>query len=300
MKNTLLILLTIGILASCKNKTTETETTAKQDTLTELYGKWVGGFLAEKMKTGDYSNNKITLSITRITPDFKVTGESIVSGNKRPLKGIVEIKDGIYSFTLNEPGNNKYDGVFEFTIKNKAGSPAELDGKWTAFDPKLNVTVRNYNLLQMEFKYNKNLMLPEEIYVDQHDMKTEPILSIDSNGNKIPVSKEETEGEEYTEESFSTATDAVYKLNASARILKAEELKNLRKLDLEIIRNTIFARHGYNFKQVKARQFFNNVDWYIPVSNDVNTQLTAIEKQNITLLKRFESYAANHYESFGR
>ena len=74
----------------------------------------------------------------------------------------------------------------------------------------------------------------------------------------------------------------------------------MKKLELEIIRNTIFARHGYAFKKKSYRQFFDFVDWYIPVSNNVANKLTSIEKANINLLERFEQYAKDNYDSFGR
>jgi hypothetical protein len=59
------------------------------------------------------------------------------------------------------------------------------------------------------------------------------------------------------------------------------------KSDLEVIRNTIYARHGYSFKNRRMRYIFDGyVDWYMPVSVDIRDQLTAVEKQNVELLKR--------------
>ena len=82
--------------------------------------------------------------------------------------------------------------------------------------------------------------------------------------------------------------------------LQEIDVKNLKKLELEIIRNTIFARHGYTFKKKTYRQFFDPVAWYVPVSNDVSGSLSDLEKENITLLKRFEKYAIDNYDTFGR
>ena len=69
---------------------------------------------------------------------------------------------------------------------------------------------------------------------------------------------------------------------------------------MEILRNTIFARHGLTFKTKTVRQFFDQVEWYIPISSDVSSQLTKIEKENIAILKRFEKYAEDNYDTFGR
>ena len=71
--------------------------------------------------------------------------------------------------------------------------------------------------------------------------------------------------------------------------------------DLEVMRNAIYARHGYSFQNREMRVFFDNyVSWYIPVSIDMTKQLTPIEKQNIELLKRYEKHAATYYDRFGR
>jgi len=51
------------------------------------------------------------------------------------------------------------------------------------------------------------------------------------------------------------------------------------KEDLEIMRNEIFARHGYCFKKKHLRKQFENKDWYIPNSVDIKNDLTEIEKR---------------------
>jgi hypothetical protein len=45
---------------------------------------------------------------------------------------------------------------------------------------------------------------------------------------------------------------------------------------------------------------FDHEDWYVPVSTDVRNDLTAIEKKNEALIKRYEKYAAEYYDDFGR
>jgi len=77
-------------------------------------------------------------------------------------------------------------------------------------------------------------------------------------------------------------------------------LKNLRKLDLEIIKNSVFARHGYSFKKETYRYFFEQTDWYIPVSNNVDADLSPMELENVALLNRFTKYAEDKYDYFGR
>ena len=83
-------------------------------------------------------------------------------------------------------------------------------------------------------------------------------------------------------------TEDVLKVNASLVKLKKEDIANMHKGDLEVIRNSIYARHGYSFKNRKMRYIFDdNVDWYIPLSTDIRDQLTEIEIANNDLLKRY-------------
>ena len=83
-------------------------------------------------------------------------------------------------------------------------------------------------------------------------------------------------------------------------MLKKADVENLKKGDLTIIRNTIYARHGYSFKNRPLRVFFDAQPWYIPVHTDITTDFTDIEIKNIELLMSFEENAAEYYDSFGR
>ena len=69
---------------------------------------------------------------------------------------------------------------------------------------------------------------------------------------------------------------------------------------MEAMRNEIFARHGYCFKKKNLRELFEDKDWYIPNTVDVKKDLTDIEKKNIALIKRFEKYAEEYGDDFGR
>ena len=75
---------------------------------------------------------------------------------------------------------------------------------------------------------------------------------------------------------------------ASERLLIAADLQNLSKNDMKIMRNEIFARHGYIFQTNDMKSYFQNQTWYTPRYNDVNSLLTETEKKNIDLIKRYE------------
>ncbi|WP_294316842.1 YARHG domain-containing protein [uncultured Chryseobacterium sp.] len=290
-------------LASCKKESKATDSaqnnpSAQKDTAVapeihkEYYGIYMGNFAGKEMITPEIGEEyegdvykKLSLKINRITKD-SVYGQSIVNGNQRPFRGI--FNETAKSFILDEPGTDKSDGRFEVKL-----SKDTLTGKWNAFNTSaVKSPHKILKLAKKEFAYNPNFMLSEnsdlidwenpkdftEKYTDEETGKTETYMA---SKNRI-------------------ASDAVFKINASKQKLTENDLKKLRKLDLEIIKNAVFARHGYAFKKQTYRNFFEQTDWYIPVSNNVDKDLTPIEKENVALLNRFIKYAEDKYDSFGR
>lgn len=78
-------------------------------------------------------------------------------------------------------------------------------------------------------------------------------------------------------------------LNASQEILTEPVLKELTEVELDIIRKSIYARHGMAFSENKDIYFFETrVKGYVPFFLNVDDQLTALEKRNITLLNTFK------------
>ena len=87
---------------------------------------------------------------------------------------------------------------------------------------------------------------------------------------------------------------------ASQRVLNVEDVENLSQSELEIMRNEIYARHGYSFKNKDMRYAFNQKDWYIPMGVDIRDRITDIEARNIDLIYQYESYYEEYYDDFGR
>ncbi|MEJ5103340.1 YARHG domain-containing protein [Chryseobacterium sp. MYb328] len=299
---TLISLFAVSLI-SCKKegKTNESDKdslTAKKDSVVipevhkEYYGVYTGDFagmekLVDDVDGSEYDENvykRISIKINRITKD-SVYGQSIVNGNQRPVRGI--FNESSKSFILDEPGNDKTDGRFEVKLSGDS-----LTGKWNAFNKKaVKAPLKSLKLIKKEFVYNPNFMLdPESNLVDWNNPKDFVEKYTDSDGKT----------ESYTTSKNRVASDAVFKLNASKQKLSEKDIKNLRKLDLEIIKNSVFARHGYSFKKETYRDFFEQTNWYIPVSNNVDNELSPMEKDNVALLNRFIKYAEDKYDSFGR
>jgi hypothetical protein len=105
---------------------------------------------------------------------------------------------------------------------------------------------------------------------------------------------------ELTRRKFEYKTDVGYYPQASQRLLKAKDVENMMKEDLEFMRNEIFARHGFCFNKRNLRQLFEMEEWYIPNTVDIRGFLTDIEKKNIELIKRYEKYADEYGDEYGR
>jgi hypothetical protein len=283
----LTIVALVLVLVACKSKNNENDTANQIHK--DWYGNWVGDFDAEEYKQeSDYVyRTKVNIRVISINKNGTVIGQSIVAGNKRPLKGSFD--EGTDKFILKEPGNNKYDGVFEFVIIGDS-----LIGTWVANNKSLDVTKRSFRLAQKQFVYNRMLMLPTNLSEDGS------YIDYTNGRDTNIIEKEDDSTHTYIERMYRHASDAVTTINASTKELKEADLKNLKKLDLEIIRNTIYARHGFTFGKKSVRQFFDFVEWYVPISDNVESQLTSLEVKNIALLKRFEKYAEDNYDTFGR
>jgi len=109
-------------------------------------------------------------------------------------------------------------------------------------------------------------------------------------------------GKEYRlqRKEFVYRTDVGEYPEGSQRELKEGDVDNMTKSDLELMRNEIFARHGYCFKKKEMRNMFEYQDWYIPNNTDIRALLTPLEVKNIALIKRYEKYAEDYGDDFGR
>lgn len=245
----------------------------------EMLKSYIGSFEAEVVnnhaKSPTYAN-KINLSVTSLK-DGKITGYSLIAGNQQTFEGTYTINAGSFDVKAKEPGTDKHDGRFEFSLDTIG---KKVVGKWYSFDTTIDVTVRSYTLEEKVFSYDAKLQLPEILVgMPFYDPKLE-----ESDGGR---------GEGITKD--------VLKVNPSAVELSKAQVENMYKGDLEVLRNSIYARHGYSFRNRKMRYLFDNyADWYMPFSLNVENDLTEIEKKNIALLKRYENHADKYYDEFGR
>lgn len=72
-------------------------------------------------------------------------------------------------------------------------------------------------------------------------------------------------------------------------VLKDTDLASLSKSELRILRNMIYAKHGYKFKSQDLFDFFSKFEWYKPRYSNVDAMLSVVDLENIKLIQRYEN-----------
>lgn len=68
-----------------------------------------------------------------------------------------------------------------------------------------------------------------------------------------------------------------------------EALEALSKFQLRLLRNEIYARHGYVFQSKELNDYFSKKSWYKPDPSIREIKLSEIEQTNIDLIKSYEN-----------
>lgn len=192
---------------------------------------------------GIFGKNLINITLYKME-NGEAEGYSVCAGNFRKIIGTYNrADDGVIDFKLDEPGDDKYDGSFEFAINDN-----DLVGKWTPFKTEGN-SAKTYTLNKKEYTYDVN------------------------NGDHPET---------------------------STRLLTEDDVNNLNSDELAYMRNCIYARHGYSFKDKTWRYKFEELDWYMPTCIDARDKLTDIEVKNIELIYEYEEYFEMYYDDYGR
>jgi len=120
-------------------------------------------------------------------------------------------------------------------------------------------------------------------------LPTIPKAILSDNTNESSVKNEQNQPIEQTHVNTTIYSSANNLSSAlSTRLLAEDDLRGMSKPELRILRNEIYARHGYIFKSQDLRDYFSAKDWYHPQYNDVSSLLNTIEKKNVAFIQRHE------------
>ena len=84
----------------------------------------------EGIYSGSYANGFISINLNYVQGKI-ASGFAIQRGTRRNLNGTLKPNGKSFSFLMNEPGNMKSDGLFQFSIDT---AKFALSGVWKAFD----------------------------------------------------------------------------------------------------------------------------------------------------------------------
>ncbi len=80
----------------------------------------------------------------------------------------------------------------------------------------------------------------------------------------------------------------LYKERTTSGIYSKKTLAKFSKSELRFLRNEIFAKYGYIFKDEELKTYFSKKEWYTPIFDNVSEKLTIFEKYNISLIQEVE------------
>ena len=75
----------------------------------------------------------------------------------------------------------------------------------------------------------------------------------------------------------------------SMKLLLPQSLILFSKAQLRIMRNEIYARHGYTFASADLKAHFAKMSWYKPLNDNSKVQLSQLEQLNVDLIKACEN-----------
>lgn len=82
-------------------------------------------------------------------------------------------------------------------------------------------------------------------------------------------------------------------LNSRYLELDIFSLSQLDNRGLRLLRNMIYARHGYRFNSPDLTTFFRRFTWYNPRHDNVDNLLTDVDKYHIQMIQAFENMNEN-------
>ncbi len=72
------------------------------------------------------------------------------------------------------------------------------------------------------------------------------------------------------------------------RQLAVEDLRDLSKRDLRLLRNMVYARHGREFKSPTLQGYFARMEWYRPDPAFTEARLSELDQRNVKLIQSVE------------
>ena len=140
-------------LLSCKSKNKVSADTTSSISNEKLYIPTYAVNKFEGTYSGNFDQGFITINLNYINGK-NVSGYNSHRGTRRNINGMLQPDANGFKFILKEPGDNPYDGTFEFTIDT---TKFALTGLWTPFDTSKTKAKRLALVKQQKKEYNDSI-----------------------------------------------------------------------------------------------------------------------------------------------
>lgn len=232
------------------------------------------------------NNNVIT---NKEYDDLKIFLSSFPSKDspvkKESTKTDIEIESSLNTYTLDSSENKNNNK--ESSAKHVSYITKQTDNKGKS---KTLVIIASIILVlilaAMSYYFYTEKTHSDNLIIEQRNkFKADSTIAAEKINQNTVAKQEEKTPSNLVNNSSNLSGNFPY---ASQRLLTSSDIKGLSKQELKIMRNEIFARHGYIFKTEEMKSYFSNQSWYIGQNDDVSSFISTIEKQNIELIKKYE------------
>lgn len=251
-------------------------------------GKMIVKSIYDGMETITTSGRSVSGStIERRTIDGKDV--LLIKSTKGQLTDVLLPMDGDFYKVLIEQQNQQLDGVYSIN-----GSDISFDGKggiafgtardrWESYsfvkiyDMPSNIISVLLNKTHFSFDFDKQ-------YIKLDEVKPKPGVDWDDDPEVETVNStklKKMKGIRYE-------GDGIWPIT-SVEILTSGYLSSYNAETLRLMRNDIYARYGYIFKNKELNKIFKEQSWYRPTTSDASSlKFNEIERINITLIQNME------------
>ena len=228
--------------------------------LERIYSKDISGGLV--YEEGYYTWNTAYGGSVSVTQPIRNTSDVAIKGSEYNVEFLFYSPNGISSVrkTIVEPGQdlepNEATTLYVYPGTGSLSACENKDFGWN-----ITFVYKNRQPIRTLLKYVK-------FSGDEYNKYTEEIAKSKDNSN----------------------SNDLYAI-VSERKLTEDDIKDLSKEELSILRNTIYAKHGYIFKKKELVDHFNSQDWYKGTTTDMNkvsSEFNDSEKYNVTFIKQHE------------
>jgi len=127
-----------------------------------------------------------------------------------------------------------------------------------------------------------------ELVAEYHDVNGAPFTTVFRDGiNKVSAGRMHSDLPPPSDEWFARiASD-----EGIEGALTEQDLLGKSTWELDVMRNEIYARHGYTFKRRDLREHFSKESWYVPTHRNqfkVYEQFSPTEKYNVEFIRVFQ------------